>query len=146
MKIVVVTDPCYILSQKEWLDLVKNHAGNDDEFSLKVTEKLIEISGDSKAVAGPTKVGDWTNSMTYKDGVCEILDKDFAADSGMVCVVEMTDKLSDYWIKNGSSVADGCVARLIVPSASFYELNFMGEETKVKLWLGDFTLLLAESR
>lgn len=144
MKYVVVTDPCYILSDKTW-DELGNKYGWGDEFTLKVAEKLREISGDPKAVAGITKVGDWCNSMTYIGGICHVLEPDFAADSGMVCAVELTDKLQEYWQKNGSSVSEGCVARLKVPKVAFYELNFIGEQTKVNIWFDEFKTLLASS-
>lgn len=140
---IVVTDPCYIFSEKEWIKYVRDNP-NDNKLSEKLSKALREISGDKKAVVAPTKIGDWANAMRGEG----IIEGDFAADSGMVCVVELTDKLFDYWAKNGSAVAPGCVARLEVPDSAFYELNLLGEATKVNIWADEnkpFEKLVATS-
>lgn len=147
MKTIIVTDPCYILEDEEWSRLCDKYLAStakeseDLDFAQAVQKDLESISGDTKAVVGETKVGDWVNRMAGEG----VLEEQFAADSGLVCVVELTDGLSRYWEKYGSPVAPGCVARLEVPDNAFYELNFLGEKTKVNIWADEFKTLLAHS-
>ena len=145
MKKIVVTDPCYLFSSEDWAKLIDGNEG--DKLAEAVKEALVKTSGDKIAVAGSTGVGDWTNQMTKMGDPCDIVSAGFAADAGMVCAVEWTKKLHDYLTENKvSRPAGGCIARLYVPNEAFYELNFMGGLTKVKIWLGEFGNLLAQSR
>ena len=90
MKTIIVTDPCYLITNKDWDGLCNSYLkGNKglDKLKEMVQEVLRVISGDDKALAGETGFGDWENAI---DG-CE-----FYADSGMVCIVENTNKLIKY--------------------------------------------------
>lgn len=145
MKKIVVTDPCYLFSSEDWAKLIDGKEG--DNLAEAVKEALVKNSGDKIAVVGSTGVGDWTNRMTKMGDPCDIVSADFAADAGMVCVVEWTKELHDYLVRNNVSLPqEGCIARLDVPNEAFYELNFMGDFTKVNIWLGEFENLLAQSR
>ena len=96
MKTVIVTDPCYLITDRDWSGMCNecfNKEQGDDglvKFRDRVQELLRVISGDETAVAGDTGFGDWQN---------EIDEKMFYADSGMVCVVELTEKLEKYMEK-----------------------------------------------
>lgn len=145
MKNIAVTDPCYLFSSEDWAKLIDGKEG--DKLAEAVKEALAKNSGDKIAVAGFTGVGDWTNQMIKMGDPCDIITDDFAADAGMVCVVEWTKKLYDYLAENKVSLSHGgCIAYLSVPNEAFYELNFMGDFTKVNIWLGEFGKLLAQSK
>lgn len=102
MKTIIVTDPCYILTNRDWDGLCKKYLSNSDdglvEFRNQVQKVLRIISGDEKALADDTGYGDWVNSI---DGQM------FYADSGMVCVVEYTDKLKKYLEKEDIMLPTG---------------------------------------
>ena len=91
MKKIVVTDPCYIMSEEDWDACCKEAEQRRDEhkqeweeaFDEIVSRKLTELSG-HKAYATSTGFGDWNN---------EIGGQEFCADSGMVCVCYLTDKM-----------------------------------------------------
>ena len=71
----VVTDPCYIL--------------DIDDYSELDAPSLTAFTG-QKAWVSSTGFGDWTNEL-YGD---DIIQRNFAADSGMVCVCAYTDKVA----------------------------------------------------
>ena len=88
---IVVTDPCYIMSEEDW-DACCNEAEQrrdehkqewEEAFDEIVSRKLTELSG-HKAYATSTGFGDWNN---------EIACQSFCADSGMVCVCYLTDEM-----------------------------------------------------
>lgn len=97
-KKIVVTDPCYIMSDQDWDACCKEAEQRRDEhkqeweeaFDEIVSRKLSELSG-HKAYATTTGFGDWDNEI---DG------QRFCADSGMVCVCYLTEemeaKLDEY--------------------------------------------------
>ena len=136
-KTIIITDPCYILNNEDWDELCEKYLGEESEegdFEFNVAKKLQEISGDEKAVVGQTGFGDWENEI---DG------QTFFADSGMVCVVEETDKLKKYMAE---PLPFGGAARLKVPETAFYELSFLNSRwTKVIIWEEDFSKKIAES-
>lgn len=122
MKTVIVTDPCYIIKDGEWDDACKycfkdntGVEGNKefDNFKDFIQNLLRTVSGDQLAVADETGFGDWVN---------EIGGQKFYADSGMVCVVELTDKLKNYMADNGINLPMG-VAYIDVDSSATYEID-----------------------
>lgn len=108
MKKIVVTDPCYIMSEEDWDACCKEAEQRRDEhkqeweeaFDEIVSRKLTELSG-HKAYATSTGFGDWNN---------EIGGQEFCADSGMVCVCYLTesmkDKLDSYPNQNLAAIID----------------------------------------
>ena len=92
-KKIVVTDPCYIMSSEDWDACCKEAEQRKDEhkqeweeaFDEIVSRKLTELSG-HEAYATSTGFGDWNNDI---DG------QQFCADSGMVCVCELTDNIRE---------------------------------------------------
>ena len=94
-KTYIITDPSYILTQDEWfkcckiLDTNKNYSEVQEQFNLKVQMKLKDVSGDNNAWCNDTLIGDWTNSIHGPD----IIQSEFAADAGMVCICEYTDEV-----------------------------------------------------
>ena len=102
----LVTDPCYLINHEQWSSLcsltdqeVKEQGrGWGSVFRKMVQQHLQIISGDLNAVAGNTGYGDWSNEMhrcVSRDSV-EIRERGFVADSGCVCVVEVTPSLLEY--------------------------------------------------
>ena len=114
MKIVIVTDPCYLILNKDWDKLCNEYLTGGDKqytnFASAVESFLRDISGDKFAVAGDTGFGDWSN---------EIDEQAFYADSGMVCVVEETEKLKEYL----GGFKFGLGARLTVNQSATYEID-----------------------
>lgn len=98
MKKYVVTDPCYILTHEQWHDCCEyaDKTSKEDNvewsyiFRMAVETALTKFTNSSSWVAD-TGFGDWTNILygPNKDGYGE-----FCADAGMVCVCEVTDKVS----------------------------------------------------
>lgn len=122
MKKVIVADPCYIISDKEWDGACrycfKSKTDDDQDEELQNFENFIQnllrtISGDDKAVADSTGFGDWSNQI---DG------QTFYADSGMVCVVEDTDKLEKYLNKNDIELPIG-VAYVNIEDDATYQID-----------------------
>lgn len=119
MKKLLVTDPCYLISDEEWAGMCNAcfKAGEEDngikKFAQQVQDLLRIISGDQKAVADDTGIGDWVNKI---DGQM------FYADSGMVCVVEDTEKLRGYLDKYKIILPLG-VARVEVEDDAMYKID-----------------------
>lgn len=98
MKKYVITDPCYILSEEDWKKCVEYAEKTVEEdkvewsyiFKTAVETALTKFTNSSSWVKD-TGFGDWTNILygPNKDGYGE-----FCADAGMVCVCEVTDKVS----------------------------------------------------
>lgn len=96
----LITDPCYIISHADWDALCdqatkqEKEQGRDwcDTFHDLVAAHLRTISGNQYADACGTGYGDWTNYMFGR----AVKQSEFGADSGMVCMVELTDKLTEY--------------------------------------------------
>lgn len=97
MKRFCVTDPCYILPDNVWTECCKVFDEyKDDEYMYQrfdeaVTKALTEFVG-SKSYACGTGYGDWSNEL---QGDGKVINKDFCADAGMVCVCELTDKVKN---------------------------------------------------
>ena len=129
----LVTDPCYIISDKDWQEMCvktdayikKNHLGNGSwspYFEKLVQKRLRQVSRDKKAVVGGTGFGDWTNKMVGQEG--KILTIDFYADSGMVCVVKDTDQLKGYMNDNNDTLPLGGASILDLPKTATYKLDY----------------------
>lgn len=112
MKKYIITDPCYILPDTEWdkcceiFDSVAYKKAVEDRdfekqnelFDTEATSALRKYSGDYKACACSTGFGDWTNAIWGKN----VLKHDFFADSGMVCVCELTETIQKHIDKDSS--------------------------------------------
>jgi len=128
---ILVTDPCYIISDADWDKLLAKAdkmPNWNDTFDNLVSDFLKKISGDIKAVAGSTGYGDWVN---------EIDNQEFASDSGMVCVVEETEKLQKYLDDNKVMFGFGCVARLDKPATKYLLDPSNLDWTVVKIYNGE---------
>lgn len=119
MKKLLVTDPCYLINESDWSGMCDACFGKDEgdegfkKFKSQVQELLRVISGDQKSVADDTGIGDWVNNI---DGQM------FYADSGMVCVVEDTEKLHQYLDKYRIILPLG-VARVTVEDDAMYKID-----------------------
>lgn len=106
----LITDPCYVLPDEVWnkcCDVALDDTPEAyDRFDDTVTEELKQYSGSNNAKACRTGFGDWCNKIDSSgEGVHHIIHSEFGADSGMVCVVEYTDRVkaefSKHLFKNG---------------------------------------------
>ena len=92
----IVTDPCYIIGNEEWSKICdqcsNNGDWNDDKFNSLCSDALKVLSGTKDACACHTGFGDWSNAMHCSNDN-KVIQCDFFADSGMVCVVEYNDKI-----------------------------------------------------
>lgn len=102
----IITDPCYLIPDDDWskcceiFDSVaykkamenRDYEMQRELFDNEITAVLRKYSGDYKAQACSTGYGDWTNEIW---GV-NVLKHDFFADSGMVCVCELTDTIKNH--------------------------------------------------
>ena len=83
---ILITDPCYLLTQEEW-----GRLNFDGDFELEIIGKLMEYS--LMVSVEQTGYGDWINGIRSLDSRFRIIEREFCADSGMVCVVIMSDYL-----------------------------------------------------
>lgn len=92
----VITDPCYILSEEVWQKACKEEFNDAEDqyerFNNRITAELNTLAGTTDAVATDTGFGDWSNCMHCSNDD-KIVQSDFFADSGIVCVVEYNDKI-----------------------------------------------------
>lgn len=113
MKTYIVTDPCYILTRDAWLkccEVLQNKEFTDEveeAFNEKVKEQLQKVSDDVVWVSS-TIIGDWSNSVHGPN----IIQAEFCADSGMVCIAEYTDAVKECvtHTEDGVPLSDLCYA------------------------------------
>lgn len=85
-----VTDPCYLMNNDEvWEEFLKYY--NDSTYDKAMEILKNEIHTDFLEVCD-TGFGDWQNTI-YGDGV---INSNFCADSGLVCVARVTKELEDF--------------------------------------------------
>lgn len=90
----VITDPCYILDDATWSKCCKlaspinSRDWNSEVFDTEVSKALKQFANSDNAWVSETGFGDWNNYMCGDEG--KVLSAEFGADSGMVCVCELT--------------------------------------------------------
>lgn len=106
----IITDPCYILSDEVWNNIC-GQCENDDfsngKFDTLCTDALNKLAGTTNAVACGTGWGDWENCM-HSSNDDKIIETDFFADAGMVCVVEYNEAIQNALIAKGN---DGLISK-----------------------------------
>lgn len=96
----VITDPCYILPEDIWQKIVKDTneqsdvSGNwDGIFNDLTFDALRDFSKSTLPMrVASTGIGDWSNKI---QGNGKIIQSEFGADAGMVCVCEYTDTVKE---------------------------------------------------
>jgi len=123
MKQFIITDPCYILPDDVWQDCCQKAFRNElgwreqsEIFDNAVQEQLMKLSG-TIAWASSTGIGDWTNKI-WGDSE-HIIQSEFCADAGMVCVCELTDKTLVAIEDKGGKLGDG-IAAIIETDGDIY--------------------------
>ena len=102
----LVTDPCYLLNldpknkDRIW-NLCINDMHNSDKYEdgtdyTGVQKILSEELGVNVLRVSDTGYGDWVNSISSTSEHIKIVKYKFCADTGMMCVVEINDKLKNY--------------------------------------------------
>ena len=105
----LVTDPCYLLNldpknkDRIW-NLCINDMYNSDKSEkyedrtnyTGVQKILSEELGINVLRVSDTGYGDWVNSISSTSERIKIVKYKFCADTGMMCVVEINDKLKNY--------------------------------------------------
>lgn len=94
----IITDPCYIIPDEDWATMcakVDSEIQDRDEWTGLFLEKLRNYFSNHgiQAAVDETGFGDWVNEIRGLDSRVKILQSDFAADSGLVCVVESTPEI-----------------------------------------------------
>ena len=124
----VVTDPCYlvhVLENKDqvwdkFCDLLEYVYKNDND---KAAEYLAKNLGLSKMWVSSTGFGDWTNEIiddVHNPNV-KILNEEFCADSGLVCVCPVTEEFLDKLTEKFTSVKENCA---IIDASEDCTVNF----------------------
>lgn len=122
----IVTDPCYILPGDTWskcIDACEQYSRQpdwSDKFTEQIQAALSEFVG-SKAWVESTGFGDWDNTLYGPD----VIQSDFTADSGMVCVCEYNEKVAD-----GLNCPEQCAA--IFDANGSIKVDF---DTSVSDWI-----------
>lgn len=91
-QILVVTDPCYILSDEAWDRFTDFYIDVPLTESDQLEDVFRNQGYQQPVLAMTTGVGDWDNEVVNTD-TQESLGA-FAADAGMVCVVALKDLLA----------------------------------------------------
>lgn len=99
----LVTDPCYLLG------LLGSEEERDDIWSVvcdadfmeysdqkDVTKRMSDVLGVNILRISDTGYGDWSNSIRSFSKHIKVLSPEFYADAGMMCVVEINEKLENY--------------------------------------------------
>ena len=91
-----ITDPCYLLPKEIWRECCKVLNANNDttvyqKFNEAIAKALTDFTG-HPAYACHTGFGDWSNCLSGEG----VIKPDFCADSGMVCVCRITDRVLQH--------------------------------------------------
>lgn len=99
----LVTDPCYLLhmldSAEEQDNLWSFVCGKDfmkDSDQKDASKRMSDVLGVNILRISDTGYGDWSNSITSCSKHIKVLSPEFYADAGMMCVVEINEKLENY--------------------------------------------------
>lgn len=105
----LVTDPCYLLDlDRENSDRIWHKCLNDmysldssarysSQSDYEGTQKILsEELGINVLKVSDTGFGDWSNTLTSNSKHINIIKEDFYADAGMMCVVEINEKLENF--------------------------------------------------
>ena len=133
-KEIIITDPCYILPNEEW-----DKALNASDFPTKLTQVMHDF-GYKDAVVDETGFGDWTNLMHSASPDAVVKQKEFCADSGMVCVTTLTPL-----VKKHLDVAPYCYAVCEVPLDAEYTIDKSNPNWSVVLIHSPEKILYAKS-
>jgi hypothetical protein len=124
----IITDPCYVLSDEVW-DNICSQCEDDDfsngKFDTLCTEALNKLAGTTNAVACSTGIGDWTNCIQCSNDD-KVIEEEFFADSGMVCVVEYNEAIQNVF-KNGI-ISRGGVALIETEGEVIIEMDTSHED------------------
>lgn len=110
----LVTDPCYLLNldsknkDRIWNLCINDmyNSDNSDKYEDRtdytgVQKILSEELGINVLRVSDTGYGDWTNSISSTSEHIKNIKNKFFADAGMMCVVEINDKLENF-LKNNN--------------------------------------------
>lgn len=89
----VVTDPCYIVNEDVWSEACK-HIDENGLIDYPRFEEVISNACGTKVDICDTGYGDWSNSISGPSG--HIINRDFCADAGMVCVAKLTPEIEEH--------------------------------------------------
>ena len=105
----LVTDPCYLLDldavncDSIWNKCIddmydSDHSGKyDDRTDYTGVQKILSDElGINVIRVSDTGYGDWVNSISSTSEHIRIIKNKFFADAGLMCVVEINDKLENY--------------------------------------------------
>lgn len=99
----LVTDPCYLLhmldSEEERDDLWSYVCDADlMQYSEEknASKRMSEVLGVNILRISDTGYGDWSNRIRSFSKHIKVLSPEFYADAGMMCVVEINEKLENY--------------------------------------------------
>lgn len=105
----LITDPCYLLGLDDknrdriWNRCINDIYGSensnkyDDNTDYTGVQKILsEELGLNVLRVSDTGYGDWSNSISSTSAKVKIIKNEFYADAGMMCVVEINDKLENY--------------------------------------------------
>ena len=125
----IITDPCYILSNEVW-DNICSQCEHDDfsngKFDTLCTEALNKLAGTTNAVACGTGFGDWSNSICCSNDD-KVIESDFFADSGMVCVVEYNEAIQNA-LGNDELISKGGIALIETEGEVVIEMDTSNSE------------------
>lgn len=96
-RLFIVTDPCYLISdEKVWEDyccIIYDARIPTEEERYRLGDEFLSHYLDTEIHVCKTGYGDWSNELYSVSS--RVLKSRFVADSGLVCVTELTDKVNE---------------------------------------------------
>lgn len=106
----LVTDPCYLLDLDEanryyiWHNCMNDMFNGDtgdqkyeDGTNYTGVQKILsEALGINVIRVSDTGFGDWSNTLLSSSNHIKVIEPEFYADAGMMCVVEINEKLENF--------------------------------------------------
>lgn len=122
----IITDPCYIVPEDVW-DKACQYIDDDAVIDYANFEKVISDACGTKVDCCDTGCGDWDNSISGPHD--NIINKEFCADSGMVCFAQLTPEIENNMAVNDINLANNSVAVVIDVSDAHVEWHGNDEWT-----------------
>lgn len=129
-KLYVVTDPCYLVANRgawnSFCEMIDCLDLTVDQVSAEAEKYLTEYLGTPVKVAD-TGYGDWSNSISCVSDVWDknVLKSEFCADSGLVCVAELTDDVRENYRKScGQDILSNRYSVAVLELAGIEHIEF----------------------
>lgn len=140
MKTLFITDPSYLIPSEKWSELVDKQ--DEDTITNLIISYFVDNNIKPLAV-GATGYGDWSNQVHSASERVDIVQPEFGADAGLVCVVEGTP--AAILALHENKIASHAFATLNVPGDTRVTINYDNPNWTVLLFHSPDGTLLAKT-